>query len=63
MTNKIIIPDKPFFRVDEIADILGVSKQTVYNWINTDKINYTRIGSIIRIPREAFDLKKGAGEI
>lgn len=54
--NKIEIPDKPFLRVDEFAEIMGVSKQTVHNWIKKNNIEYTKIGKTIRIP--SVELKK-----
>jgi excisionase family DNA binding protein len=54
MTNKITIPDKPFLRIDEFAEIMGVTTKTVHNWINADKIKYIRVNKTIRIPREAL---------
>lgn len=50
MADKITIPDKPFLRIDEFAEIMGVTTQTVHNWIKADRIQYTKIGKTIRIP-------------
>lgn len=57
MINKIEIPDKPFLRVDEFAEIIGVSTQTIHNWIKAGRIAYTKIGKTIRIPKEELKIR------
>ncbi|MEO0247910.1 MAG: helix-turn-helix domain-containing protein [candidate division WOR-3 bacterium] len=37
----------------EVATFLGVTRQTVYNWIWEGKIPAYKIGNIIRIPRDS----------
>ena len=46
------IPDKPFFTLQETADLFGVSKKTVRRWVKYGKIRATLIESGYRIPRE-----------
>lgn len=36
-------------RVHEAAKHFGVCKNTIYNWVKKDLINYERIGSLIFI--------------
>lgn len=47
-----MINDNPskVLTVEEFANKFKVSKQTVYNWIDTKKIKVIRIGNVIRIP-------------
>lgn len=44
---------KPLLNPKEVASFLGVTRQTVYNWIWEGKIPAYKIGSIIRIPRDS----------
>jgi len=41
---------KQFFRVDEVAQLLGVTPQTVRNWIREGKITAIRFGRPHLIP-------------
>ena len=43
------------FTVEEVADMLRVSKMTVYRLINQGELSYVRIGRTFRIPAIAFD--------
>jgi len=56
----IELPNKKLFRPDELAEIFGVSKQTVYLWIETGELEVVRIGKkTIRIKRsEAMKMVK-----
>jgi len=56
----IELPNKKLFRPDELAEIFGVSKQTVYLWIETGELEAVRIGKkTIRIKRsEAMKMVK-----
>jgi len=58
------LPDKAYYRPDEIADFFRVSKKTVYNWIETGRLAATKIaGTSVRIPREALqDIVQVLGE-
>jgi len=46
--------------VDELADYLGLQKQTIYNWLHKKKISGIKIGKIWRFDRKDIDswLKK-----
>jgi excisionase family DNA binding protein len=51
------------YTVKEIQNILRVSRQTAYDLCNSGKIKTLRVGSSIRITREAFeDYLKQSGE-
>ncbi len=42
------------YTVKEFAELMKVSEQTIYNWVNYGKIAFVRTpGGHIRIPREA----------
>jgi len=43
------------YTVKEIQNILRVSRQTAYDLCNSGKIKTLRVGSSIRITREAFE--------
>ena len=49
------VPEKRSYSVAEIAEILGVSKRSVYNLCSTGVINSVRIGTKLRISKKAFD--------
>lgn len=46
--------------VVELADYLGLQKQTIYNWLHHRKITGIKIGKVWRFDREYIDawLKK-----
>ena len=46
--------------VDELADYLGLQKQTIYNWLHNKKITGIKIGKVWRFDRKYIDewLKK-----
>lgn len=52
-------PDDPaveqFFRVDELASILRVSRGSAYQLVRTKQIKSVRIGRVIRIPGQALE--------
>ena len=53
------IPDKARFRPDEAAEILEVSRKTIYDWISTGQMEAVRIGKkLLRIPREELVKKQ-----
>ncbi|MDD5070169.1 MAG: helix-turn-helix domain-containing protein [Candidatus Omnitrophica bacterium] len=41
--------------VDELADYLGLQKQTIYNWLHQKKISGLKIGKVWRFDREYID--------
>ena len=46
------IPDKRFFRPDEVARILEQPVRTVYFWLKQDKIKHVHFGRKTVIPRD-----------
>lgn len=48
-------PMPQLFNLKEVADILRVSKQTVYNHIWAGKLNATKCGKEYRVTREDLD--------
>ena len=57
-----MLPDKAYYRPDEIAKHYEVKVKTVYGWIAEGKLAAEKIcGGTIRIPRESIDkIKKPA---
>ena len=47
--------DKRTYTVDEIQDILGISRPTAYNLVNQDVLVSVRVGGHIRISKKSFD--------
>jgi excisionase family DNA binding protein len=39
-----------YLSVQSVADILGMSKQTIYNWISLRRIESVKLGTAVRIP-------------
>lgn len=49
------ISDKRSYSVAEAAEILGVSKRSIYNLCSQDAFKSVRIGSKLRISKKSFD--------
>lgn len=49
------VPDKRTYTVDEIQDILGISKPTAYNLVKKGEFHSVRVGGHIRISKKSFD--------
>ena len=47
--------EKRTYTVDEIKDILGVSRPTVYNLIKQNLFRSVRVGGHFRISKKSFD--------
>jgi excisionase family DNA binding protein len=41
--------------VEELADYLGLQKQTIYNWLHQRKISGIKIGKVWRFDRKYID--------
>lgn len=41
--------------VDELAEYLGLQKQTIYNWLQQKKISGIKIGKVWRFDRKYID--------
>lgn len=51
------LPDRPLLRPDEVASTLGITKRTVYNWVEQGKIMAIKLGthnSSIRIYKQSL---------
>lgn len=46
---------KRTYTVDEIQDILGISRTTAYNLVKTQEFHSVRVGGHIRISKKSFD--------
>ena len=46
---------KRTYTVDEIQDILSISKTTAYNLVKTKAFHSVRVGGHIRISKKSFD--------
>ena len=46
------LPKKRFFRVDEVAQLLGFSKNTIRKWTREEKIAHLHFNGVIVIPFE-----------
>ena len=51
--ESIMVPK--LMTVDELADYLGLQKQTIYNWLHQKKIGGIKIGKVWRFEREYID--------
>ncbi len=47
--------EEKFYKVGEIAELLKVTRQTVYNWIRAGKLKAERFGNSIRISAEELE--------
>jgi excisionase family DNA binding protein len=53
MESTDILPEKRFFRIDEVAHIIGVTPQTVRNWIDEGRLKCCRFTKqTLRVKRE-----------
>ncbi|MBW2044328.1 MAG: helix-turn-helix domain-containing protein [Deltaproteobacteria bacterium] len=54
------MPEKRFLSIQELAEYLGVKKNTLYSWVNMRKIPYTKVGRLVRFEKQKIDewLKK-----
>ena len=41
--------------IDELADYLGLKKQTIYNWLHQKKISGIKIGKVWRFDRREIE--------
>jgi excisionase family DNA binding protein len=45
----------PFYTPDELATLLKVTRQAIYNWIQQGRIAAVRIGRTVRIPGDEVE--------
>lgn len=49
-----MIPEKPFYTPDELAQVLEVNKRVIYHLCKTGKLPYYKVGRFIRVKYEDF---------
>ena len=49
------LPNKELFRPDEVAVYFSVTRKTIYQWIDTGKMEAVKISRLIRIHRSAVE--------
>ena len=45
----------PFYTPEELAALLKVTRQAIYNWIQQGRIEAVRIGRTVRVPGEEVE--------
>lgn len=55
ITQPALNYEKRVYTVDEIQDILGVSKTTAYNLVKSGAFHSVRVGGQFRISKKSFD--------
>lgn len=53
---------KQYFTSKEVADLLHVSRTTVFNWIQSGKMASEKFGKTYVIPRESIEMFSGLTE-
>lgn len=54
-TNSALLRDKETISINRAVELVGVSRRTIYNWIQTNKVDYIRTaGGSIRIIKETL---------
>lgn len=48
------LPNKKTFRPDEVASILGVSRRTIFRWLNKGLLEAITVKGSKRIPQDAL---------
>lgn len=59
----LIVPTHSFFTPTEAAEVLGVSRPTVYKFMDSGRLDFVPVGTHRRIPAEAlsrFRIEEGA---
>jgi excisionase family DNA binding protein len=51
---KQISNERLLLRIDEVAQLIGVSRTTAYALVNKGEIPSVRIGGLLRIPNDAL---------
>ncbi|OQW34801.1 MAG: hypothetical protein A4E19_17965 [Nitrospira sp. SG-bin1] len=41
--------------IEQTAEYLGVSKLTIYDWVSQRRIEYVKVGRLLRFKREQLD--------
>ena len=63
MSKPPIVPEKKYYRPDEVARLLRVTRSTVYFWVSRGKIGHIRTpGGLIRISRDEIEKLENIGK-
>jgi excisionase family DNA binding protein len=54
--EKGVVSERIFYRVSEVADLIGCSKSKAYELVASGAIASTRIGTLLRVPRSALEV-------
>jgi hypothetical protein len=57
--RRTMLPDKPWFFVTEAAELLGVSRRTIYNWIEAGKLEVCGCKYYQKVSRVSLLLQGG----
>ena len=49
-------PPKQWLRTSDVCNLLGISKSTLQNYRNSDRIPFRKLNGTILYPREAIDM-------
>lgn len=55
MRNEESMEDKKVYSIEEVAEILQVTRRTVYNYLKTGALKGAKIGKYWRITNKALD--------
>jgi len=53
--------DDDLMTVAEVAELLKLNRQTLYNWVADGTLAHTRVGRGVRIRREDYERLAGTG--
>lgn len=51
----LVTMEKQYFTVKEVAERLRVTRQAIYNWIESGRLAAVKVGRSTRIPESALD--------
>ena len=55
MNTNMVKSDTPFYKADELAELLQVNIMTIYRYIKSGKLRAHKIGKEFRIDKQSFD--------
>ena len=50
-----------FYTIKQVAEMLGVHRTTIYDWMNSGRLAFVQVGERRRIPKSALDTFIKAG--
>lgn len=52
MSDPVAIESRLAYTIDEVAELVGVHRTTVYDWVRDGRLGSVKIGGSRRVPRE-----------